>query len=756
MAQSTLISPGANWKYLDDGSDQGNAWTWTTFDDSGWANGNAELGYGDSDENTVVSFGPDAGNKYITTYFRKTISVTDPNAFTFLNLGVVIDDGCVVYVNGAEVYRQDMPTGTIFNSTPASATIAWPFEDDWTFTNVSSSVLQAGNNVIAVEVHQESGGSSDISFNLELIGETTAITANIERGPYLQRANQNEIWVCWRTDTPTDSKVNFGMGQGNLDQTITDPNFVTDHFVKIDALTESTMYYYEIGNTSEMFTPQATQYFKTHPQEGKDDQKWRFWAIGDSGMGNGDQDAVTNSFMSYNNNQHIDGWIMLGDNAYESGFDSEYQDGFFDAYPQILPNTVVWPSPGNHDYNNHIPFSPPPAYYEIFHLPTNAEAGGYASGTEKYYSWNFGNVHFISLDSYDEGRNTSDPMAQWLVQDLANNTQPWIVAYWHHPPYTKGSHDSDNWLLDGELIDMRENILPILEDGGIDLILNGHSHCYERSNLIDGHYGEANTFTPGVHLLDAGSGDYVNDCPYIKNTDNGSDHLGTLCAVVGCSGKLSGTSSGWPHPVFHAYTNTTLGSMIIEVEGGRMDCKFIDSNGDVWDKFSIVKDLGGEQTVEVCAGNQLTLTPSWNGNAYWEPVGIYNSQFTFNPIFNTTYYASDSLGCVSDTFNIVMKDLADCGVGIEEVLTSKVQLLNNQIPRGDNLQLLFSQDWLGNEVKVQIISVNGQLIDETVLTNLTGKHQVSTQNIMSSGNYVIRIVGTDNSKPSVNIKFIIY
>src|SRR5690606_34030298 len=103
-----------------------------------------------------------------------------------------------------------------------------------------------------------------------------------------------------------------------------------------------------------------------------------------------------------------------------------------------------------------------PAYYDIFHLPKNAEAGGYASGTEKYYSWNLGNIHFISLDSYDEGRNTSDPMAQWLVQDLANNTLPWIIAYWHHPPYTKGSHNSDDWLLDDELIDMRENILPIL------------------------------------------------------------------------------------------------------------------------------------------------------------------------------------------------------------------------------------------------------------------------------------------------------
>ena len=93
-------------------------------------------------------------------------------------------------------------------------------------------------------------------------------------------------------------------------------------------------------------------------------------------------------------------------------------------------------------------------------------------------------------------------MMTWLTNDLAANDKEWVIAFWHHPPYTKGSHDSDT---EGRLIDMRENALPILESYGVDLVLSGHSHSYERSHLLDGHYGTSDTLT-GAMILDNGGG----------------------------------------------------------------------------------------------------------------------------------------------------------------------------------------------------------------------------------------------------------
>jgi hypothetical protein len=169
---ASLASTGSVWKYLDDGSDQGTAWRGTNFDDSAWASGPAQLGYGDGDEATIVSFGTDPNNKYITTYFRRYFSVCDPVSFTNLLLRLLRDDGAVVYVNGTEVFRSNMPTNDpILFNTLASSDVGGSDESSHFYsTVVSPGLLVAGWNLLAVEVHQVSGVSDDLSFDLELLG----------------------------------------------------------------------------------------------------------------------------------------------------------------------------------------------------------------------------------------------------------------------------------------------------------------------------------------------------------------------------------------------------------------------------------------------------------------------------------------------------------------------------------------------------------------------------------------------------------
>ena len=168
-----LVPRGASWKYLDGGTAPGAGWQGSLFDDSGWSNGVAQLGYGDGDEATVISYGPDSTNKYITSYYRHAFTAPDPVGITNLSLRVQRDDGAVVYLNGIEIFRNNMPTGAVTQSTTALTAID---DDSFHGKQVNSALLLAGPNLIAAEIHQASLTSSDVSFDLELLPNVSPMT----------------------------------------------------------------------------------------------------------------------------------------------------------------------------------------------------------------------------------------------------------------------------------------------------------------------------------------------------------------------------------------------------------------------------------------------------------------------------------------------------------------------------------------------------------------------------------------------------
>lgn len=165
-AQNTIVPFGSVWKYLDDGSNQGTEWQEIAFNDGSWKSGPGKLGYGETDLATVVSFGPDPNFKHITTYFRKTVSISDASAFTSYTASLMRDDGAIVYINGKEVYRSNLPDGTVDYATRGSSA-----SDDGKTAQVftiNASSFVSGNNVIAVEIHQSGRATSDKSFDLKL------------------------------------------------------------------------------------------------------------------------------------------------------------------------------------------------------------------------------------------------------------------------------------------------------------------------------------------------------------------------------------------------------------------------------------------------------------------------------------------------------------------------------------------------------------------------------------------------------------
>lgn len=168
----TVLPQGSTWRYLDNGSDQGTAWRAPGFNDSGWAQGPAQLGYGDGDEATVVSFGGNPSDKYLTTYFRRAFQLEAPLATALLRL--LRDDGAVVYLNGTEIYRVGMPTGTVTSRTYANVAVNGAQEGVFLQVPINPALLVTGTNTIAVEIHQNSRGDSDISFDLAIDGTRAA------------------------------------------------------------------------------------------------------------------------------------------------------------------------------------------------------------------------------------------------------------------------------------------------------------------------------------------------------------------------------------------------------------------------------------------------------------------------------------------------------------------------------------------------------------------------------------------------------
>ena len=176
---TSLIPKRSIWRYLDDGSDQGTAWREIDFDDSEWERGRGELGYGDGNEATTLSFGNNSNNKHRTTYFRRTIGVTNASTFDEGLIRLIRDDGAVVYINGVEALRVNMPGGTINYQTEANVTVGGGSESTYFEYNLDLSLLQEGVNEVAVEIHQTSGTSSDISFDMELlVGSTEPVDGN--------------------------------------------------------------------------------------------------------------------------------------------------------------------------------------------------------------------------------------------------------------------------------------------------------------------------------------------------------------------------------------------------------------------------------------------------------------------------------------------------------------------------------------------------------------------------------------------------
>ena len=451
------------------------------------------------------------------------------------------------------------------------------------------------------------------TFALSALGAAVALHAgNPPERLFLQQVSTHSAIVKWRGGDAVNvcfsTKIK-DLSKRNWPRCVSGVETEGGHKeALLTGLAPDQTYFYSVGTGIS-----AQQQFRTPPNSNKSprDGNTHILIVGDSGTQTettitgtpnhlGEAAEVLAGFKTYNaanGGEPVDLFVVLGDNAYLAGTDAQWQGAFFDIYPDILKGAPVLPTIGNHEMGygkllceqlracdalgvpigtpvayGGISMSADPASYDgdgdflpdadgmpylsIFSLPTVAESGGVASGTEQYYSVNYGNVHIVSLDSQVSARDPDQraTMKQWLEDDLASNNRDWTIVIFHHPPYSKGAnHDSDtadtgNGGIDRPQWDMRNEFTPVFEEYGVDVVYSGHSHSYERSYYLRGSRAKSTANDPLLYAeLDAaGQPALGREEPYeqLSPTSGGLDDR-VVYTVAGSSARPTPTAGLW-------------------------------------------------------------------------------------------------------------------------------------------------------------------------------------------------------------------
>jgi len=473
-----LCVEGDSWRYFKGTSTpavQGtNQWYNIQYDDGTWLGPSPSgFGYDDCDDNTVLG---DMINNYRAVFTRRAFVVTNTGAITHLTLAADYDDGFIAYLNGVEIARRNLPGGAITHTTLASSAhecsrgpaSSVPATEEKEFISLSPSQLISGTNVLAVSGHNSSTNSSDFSLIIELYTNSALV-----RGPFIQMPNAgNKAKVVWRTAAALGGAVDFGLDLTYSAGTVSNASTSREQAIELTNLIPGTTYYYRVRSNGE--TISAGNQFHTRADT---NQPFRFVVIGDHGQGTV---WMYNIADRVNQRTDIQALLSVGDNIYGStvcnvdGAPGWYDPFWFQLYGPTMKHAATFPALGNHDNDSAT------GKWTVlnFHLPTN----GPPSELEKNYSFTFGNVHFVVIDSDPFQNNETVKMAaitSWLSNNLAAATQPWKMALYHHPAYTSaGSHD-DN-------ARVKQFVTPILKAYGVQMIFQGHNHFYERINAING------------------------------------------------------------------------------------------------------------------------------------------------------------------------------------------------------------------------------------------------------------------------------
>jgi len=403
--------------------------------------------------------------------------------------------------------------------------------------------------------------------------------ASLKRGPYLQSTTDTSTIVVCQTTAAAEMTLSYGTKDGVWEFEKKLPSGTT-HVFQLTGLRPETDYHYQLSSGGSLVSGGADHVFRTAPPDNSR-APLRFTAWGDMGTNSSSQIDVANQMELVKPAPEFA--LGLGDLVYDSGAEADYDPKFFKPNAELFRRVAIWPTIGNHDAKT----SSAAPYIANFYLPTDSGAPGKPSGTERYYSFDHGMAHFVCLDSETSSSSAGSPMVEWLKADLDNakaRGKRWLIAFLHHPPYTEGTHSSS----EGDITAVRQNLLPILESKGVDMLLAGHSHVYERSYLVK-----------NGAIIQNDAGTYSK----IGSPD------GTIYLVSGCGGKTGSGTLDEPHMA--ESKGNVAGFNVIDLTYEEMRATFVERDGQTTDVFRVRKATDTipprVALVEPLAANELAV-----------------------------------------------------------------------------------------------------------------------------------------------------
>lgn len=328
---------------------------------------------------------------------------------------------------------------------------------------------------------------------LFLLSLTTSSQVS-SRYNFIQRPTENSVTIAWRTVNPEIGTISYGLDPFALTNTLSNPTATRKHAFDITGLTANTLYYYQTS-TDGGFMSAIDSFYTAKPDTLSD---LTFLHYGDCGYNNSVQVDIATLMLAEN----ADFGIVTGD--VDQGDGSDYDDIFFGVYKDLLKQSCHFTCIGNHD----VIWDNGDTYLDAFYLPYNNP-----DSTERYYSFTWGNAKFVCLDSNIPYTIGSDQY-NWMVDEFKCNDRQWLYVFFHHPPWTNAWDPlyyvpfQPYYQYEGNT-DMRTDLVPAFETYGVDYVLNGHSHCYQR--------GEYN----GVqYLISGGAGTSTLDFNTNSNAPN--------------------------------------------------------------------------------------------------------------------------------------------------------------------------------------------------------------------------------------------
>lgn len=406
------------------------------------------------------------------------------------------------------------------------------------------------------------------------------LRAQLDFGPYVQNTSEKQATVIWYTKTAEDGKLRYGKQLGQWESTV-EGGAGTVHRAAMANLQLNTKYYYEISSGGKVYASGEQFYFRTHPKAGSR-TPIRFAAFGDFGDGSATQKATAAQLLKDDAKHSFA--LLLGDIIYSNGERANYLRDYFPVYKDIISHRAWWPTLGNHD----IKEKKGAAYFEFFETPANNP-----EALEHYYSFDYANAHVVCLD--DEllfGGVDLQKQVAWVKQDLQAakaRGQRWLIAMWHKPPYSEGTHSDDD--------EIQANFLPTLEAEGVDLVLNGHSHVAERSFLL-------------------AKSAVINNS--LANYPKQGFETGAVYVVAGSGGKTGDVSK---HKLMAFQLGKVSGYESLYLNGDTLRGSWIKNNGQSMDQFTMIKSGGGQTDVQIV---ESEVTPENFAVHYPNPFRLNN------------------------------------------------------------------------------------------------------------------------------------